>query len=80
MMEDLFSETLIKKKRTAKDLAAWLPLFCLGVLLLIGGLLVHPLLLLAGLGLWSLLHALRLLRPGIQAETAAPEAPAVQPD
>lgn len=56
-MEDLFSETLIKKKRTAKDLAAWLPLFCLGVLLLIGGLLVHPLLLLAGaaaagLGIW----------------------------
>ena len=38
------------------------------------------LLLLAGLGLWSLLHALRLLRPGIQAETAAPEAPAVRPD
>ena len=58
MMEDLFSETLIKKKSTGKDLAAWLPLLCLSIALFVCGILVHPALLLAGaaaaaLGIWQ---------------------------
>ena len=50
-MSDLYSELLVKKDRTAKDVAIKYGLITLTVLFAVAGLFIMPLLLVAALGL-----------------------------